>query len=197
MQVVSFSVILGSFWRHLGDIIIIIIIRPRPAFSGLGLGGWSREYSSPVRSLFRYRQLLLYHLSPHLEGIHKVSIVMSGGAVTVVVAGILLYCLIKWKLIKCCDRSSNNNYDNNNHQQPSAPPQPQHVVTMTSPTAPVQGVTQPELEMSLLKLQNQVMLQQLTAQGNQPHPQQAKVGGDGRGDINQLLALGLNRYPVV
>ena len=39
--------------------------------------------------------------------------------------------------------------------------------------------------------------QQLTAQGNQPHPQQAKAGGDGRGDINQLLALGLNRYPVV
>ena len=138
-------------------------------------------------------------LSPHLEGIHKISIVMSGGAVTVVVAGILLYCLIKWKVIKCCDRSnsSNNNYGNNNHQQPSAPPQPQHVVTMTSPTAPVQGVTQPELEMSLLKLQNQVMLQQLNAQGNQPHPQQAKTGGDGRGDINQLLALGLNRYPVV
>ena len=136
-------------------------------------------------------------LSPHLEGIHKISIVMSGGAVTVVVAGILLYCLIKWRVIKCCDRSnsSNNNYGNNNHQQPSAPPQPQHVVTMTSPTAPVQGVTQPELEMSLLKLQNQVMLQQLNAQGNQP--QQAKAGGDGRGDINQLLALGLNRYPVV
>ena len=96
------------------------------------------------------------------------------------------------------DRSgNNNNNDNNDHQQPSAPPQPQHVVTMTSPTAPVQGVTQPELEMSLLKLQNQVMLQQLNAQGNQPHPQQAKAGGDGRGDINQLLALGLNRYPVV
>ena len=99
----------------------------------------------------------------------------------------------------CCDRSnsSNNNYGNNNHQQPSAPPQPQHVVTMTSPTAPVQGVTQPELEMSLLKLQNQVMLQQLNAQGNQHQPQQAQAGGDGRGDINQLLALGLNRYPVV
>ena len=68
---------------------------------------------------------------------------------------------------------------------------------MTAPTAPVQGVTQPDLEMSLLKLQNQVMLQQLNAQGNQPHQQQAKTGGDGRGDINQLLALGLNRYPVV
>ena len=61
----------------------------------------------------------------------------------------------------------------------------------------VQGGTQPDLEMILLKLLNQVMLQQLTAQGNQLHPQQAKAGGDGRGDINQLLALGLNRYPVV
>ena len=51
--------------------------------------------------------------------------------------------------------------------------------------------------MNLLKLQNQAMLQQLAAQGNQLHPQQAKAGGDGRGDISQLLALGLNRYPVV
>ena len=52
MQLVSFSVILGSFWRHLGDIIIIMIIRPRPAFGWLGLGGWSGEYSSPVKVTF-------------------------------------------------------------------------------------------------------------------------------------------------
>ena len=63
--------------------------------------------------------------------------------------------------------------------------------------APVKGAPQPDLEMNLLKLQNQVLLQQLAAQGNQLHPQQAQAGGDGRGDINQLLALGPKRYLVV
>ena len=66
--------VIGSILCHLGVIldlgdiiIIIIIIRPRPAFGWLSLGGWSIEYSSLVRSLFCYRQLFIIYKSSSLE----------------------------------------------------------------------------------------------------------------------------------
>ena len=45
-------------------------------------------------------------LSPHLEGIHKVniSIVLSSRAIAMMVVGIVIYCLIKKKLVRCSKR---------------------------------------------------------------------------------------------
>ena len=47
-------------------------------------------------------------LSPHLEGIHEVniSIVLSSSAIAMMVVGIVIYCLIKKKLVRCSEREA-------------------------------------------------------------------------------------------
>ena len=44
-------------------------------------------------------------LSPHLEGAHKVniSIVLSSGAISMLLVSIIVYCLIKKLIVRCCE----------------------------------------------------------------------------------------------
>ena len=45
-------------------------------------------------------------LSPHIEGAHHVSIILSSGAIAMMVVGVLIYCLIKNKLVRCCAKDN-------------------------------------------------------------------------------------------
>ena len=47
-------------------------------------------------------------LSPHFEVAHRlnVSIVLSSGAITMMLAGLILYCLIKNKVVRCCAKDN-------------------------------------------------------------------------------------------
>ena len=75
-------------------------------------------------------------LSPHIEAAHRVnvSIVLSSGAISMLLITVILYCLIKRKIVRCCVKDSpvhleqgGNGYNANmalQHQlgsQPSAP----------------------------------------------------------------------------
>ena len=67
-----------------------------------------------------------------LTKIHWVSIVMSGGAVTMLALAILLYLLLKWRVIKCF-----NNREAEDTQ------------VTTTPSAPQQQEPNSDLEMSM------------------------------------------------
>ena len=67
-----------------------------------------------------------------LTNIHWVSIVMSGGAVTMLALAILLYLLFKWRVIKCF----------NNREA-------ELTQVTTTPSAPQQQAPNSDLEMSM------------------------------------------------
>ena len=47
-------------------------------------------------------------LSPHIEAAHRVnvSIVLSSGAISMLLITVILYCLIKRKIVRCCVKDS-------------------------------------------------------------------------------------------
>ena len=112
-------------------------------------------------------------LSPHIEAAHRVnvSIVLSSGAISMMVVGVVLYCLIKRKIVRCCVKDSpahleqgGNGYNANmafQHQlgsQPSAPT----ALQFQAPQAPCLA----DIENSLARMQLQyaVLANQLSSQ---------------------------------
>ena len=141
-------------------------------------------------------------LSPHIEGAHHVSIILSSGAIAIMVVGVLLYCLIKNKIVRCCAK------DNSAHLleqggistakpaclsqsqlglQPSAPQAPPALQFQSNHTS-----SQVDVEISLARLQLQyaALAAQVSSQQEQKEQTQG-APGQGQG------APRLNQYPLV
>ena len=138
-------------------------------------------------------------LSPHFEVAHRVnvSIVLSSGAITMMVAGLILYCLIKKKIVRCCVK------DNQAHvveqggmafqHQPSMGPLPG-----SHPSAPTalqlqappltHNMTDIENSLARLQLQYSALASQLASQKTD----QKTPGASGASG-----AQGRNQYPMV
>ena len=133
-------------------------------------------------------------LSPHFEVAHRVnvSIVLSSGALTIMVAGLILYCLIKKKVVRCCAK------DNQAHVMEQGGMALQHQTTMgphpglipSAPTA-IQFQAPPptnnEIENTLARIQQQytTLASQLATQKTDQKSPEASG------------APRLNQYPLV
>ena len=133
-------------------------------------------------------------LSPHFEVAHRVnvSIVLSSGALTIMVAGLILYCLIKKKIVRCCVK------DNQAHVMEQGGMALQHQPTMgphpgllpSAPTA-IQFQAPPptnnDIENTLARIQQQysTLASQLATQKTDQKSPEASG------------APRLNQYPLV
>ena len=144
-------------------------------------------------------------LSPHIEAAHRVnvSIVLSSGAISMMVVGVVLYCLIKRKIVRCCVKDSpvhlleqgGNSYNANmafQHQlgpqlgsQPSAPT----ALQFQAPQAPCLA----DIENSLARMQLQyaAMANQLSSQKEQLEKQKTP------GAPGSTHGAPRNQYPMV
>ena len=135
-------------------------------------------------------------LSPHFEVAHRlnVSIVLSSGAITMMLAGLILYCLIKKKVVRCCVK------DNQAHvveqggmtfqHQPSMGPQPG-----SHPSAPTALQLQaPPLTHNIENIENSLARMQLqySALASQLASQQSDQKTPGASGAPRL-----NQYPMV
>ena len=135
-------------------------------------------------------------LSPHFEVAHRlnVSIVLSSGAITLMLAGLILYCLIKKKVVRCCVK------DNQAHvveqggmtfqHQPSMGPQPG-----SHPSAPTALQLQaPPLTHNIENIENSLARMQLqySALASQLASQQSDQKTPGASGAPRL-----NQYPMV
>ena len=133
-------------------------------------------------------------LSPHFEVAHRVnvSIVLSSGALTIMVAGLILYCLIKKKVVRCCAK------DNQAHVMEQGGMALQHQTTMGPhpgflPSAPsatqfqAPPPTNNEIENTLARIQQQytTLASQLATQKTDQKSPEASG------------APRLNQYPLV
>ena len=124
-------------------------------------------------------------LSPHLEGAHKVniSIVLSSGAISMLLVSIIVYCLIKKRIVRCCE-GENTAHDiapqenNRSMALPRFLPPPTPLPTPYALTQqPLNASTQFDLEsaMAQLQAQNSALLNHLAIQQQQtegPRPSQ-------------------------
>ena len=124
------------------------------------------------------------------------TVVVSSGAITMVVVGVILYCLIKRRLVRCCEKDNpahlfEQGGDRGNAKMAYLPPlglQP------TAPAAlqlqPTQAPSLSDIENTLARMQVQyaAMANQLSSQREQLE-QQKTSGAPG--------APHLNQYPVV
>ena len=133
-------------------------------------------------------------LSPHFEVAHRVnvSIVLSSGALTIMVAGLILYCLIKKKIVRCCVK------DNQAHVMEQGGMALQHQPTMgphpgplpSAPTAlqlQAPPLTHNDIEYTLARIQLQysTLASQLATQKTDQKSPEASG------------APRLNQYPMV
>ena len=140
-------------------------------------------------------------LSPHIEGAHRVnvSVFLSSGAIAMMVLGVILYCLIKKKLVRCCVKAhlleqgvinsiAKPAFQNQTQLglQPSAPAALQFQGNLAS--------SQVDIENSLARLQLQyaALASQLSCQQEQKE-QLKNQGAPGSGQG----APRLNQYPLV
>ena len=135
-------------------------------------------------------------LSPHLEVAHKVniSIVLSSGAISMLLVSIIVYCLIKKRLVRCCEGEGTNHdialQEGNNRSKAQTMYLPPPTQLPSAPRAltlqPPHASTQLDLEsaMAHLQSQNTALINQLTIQ------QQQQTKGASEGSRS-------NQYPVV
>ena len=137
-------------------------------------------------------------LSPHIEVAHRVnvSIVLSSGAITMMVAGIILWILIKRRLVRCCEKENpahllEQGGDRGNAKMAYLPPLG---FQLTAPAVLHHQLTQApslsDIENTLARMQVQyaAMANQLFIQ--REHVEQQKTSG-------VTGAPRLNQYPVV
>lgn len=143
-------------------------------------------------------------LSPHIEGAHRVnvSIFLSSGAIAMMVLGVILYCLIKKKLVRCCVKDNTAHLLEQGGINSIAKPAFQNQTQLgLQPSAPAalqfQGhlaSSQVDIENSLARLQLQyaALASQLSCQQEQKE-QLKNQGAPGSGQG----APRLNQYPLV
>ena len=141
-------------------------------------------------------------LSPHFEVAHRVnvSIVLSSGAITMMVVGLILYCLIKKKIMRCCVKENQAHVleQGGMAYQLQPPVGPQLGSHPSAPTAlqfqaPLaHNLTDIENSLARMQLQYSAMANQLSSQKEQL-VQQKSSGAHG----SAPGAPRLNQYPMV
>ena len=135
-------------------------------------------------------------LSPHFEVAHRlnVSIVLSSGAITLMLAGLILYCLIKNKVVRCCVKDNPAHVAEsggmNTPHQPSMRPQ-----SVSLPSAPTALQLQaPPLTHNIENIENSLARMQLqySALASQLASQQSDQKTPGASGAPRL-----NQYPMV
>ena len=138
-------------------------------------------------------------LSPHFEVAHRVnvSIVLSSGAITMMVAGLILYCLIKKKIVRCCVKDNQAHVVEQGgmafqHQPPMGPQPGSHpsAPTALQLQAPLtHNLTDIENSLARMQLQYSALVSQLASQKTDQKTPGALGSAPG--------APRLNQYPMV
>ena len=138
----------------------------------------------------------------HFEGIHSISIALSGSTALVVAIIIVLWCFLYKKKLTCCKSrdpvvsyqmqpsTSSSHFIPMPTLQPTAVPQPSAIIPMSSfqPT-PAPQPTAVDLEAQVSRLSAQLLLHQQMLQRG-PHPDAVSVNPPAQRAIE-------NKYPVV
>ena len=138
----------------------------------------------------------------HFEGMHSISIALSGSTALVVAIIIVLWCFLYKKKLTCCKSrdpvvsyqmqptTSSSHFIPMPTLQPTAVPQPSAIIPMSSfqPT-PAPQPTAVDLEAQVSRLSAQLLLHQQMLQRG-PHPDAVSVNPPAQRAIE-------NKYPVV
>ena len=138
-------------------------------------------------------------LSPHFEVAHRVnvSIALSSGAITMMVAGLILYCLIKNKIVRCCVEDNQAHVVEQGgmalpHLPPMGPlpgPHPPAPTALQFQALPLtHNMTDIENTLARMQLQYSALASQLASQKTE----QKTPGASGASG-----AQGRNQYPMV
>ena len=89
----------GTFLQR----VLLVLMRTVIALY-LALSGWQKlvqgvSEKTPLQCTGEPSRPTEHFFSPHLEAIHRMSIYMSGSAVTILAVAILVYLLFKWKVV--------------------------------------------------------------------------------------------------
>ena len=128
-------------------------------------------------------------LSPHLEGAHKVniSIVLSSGAISMLLVSIIVYCLIKKRIVRCCEGENTAHHiapqEGNNRSMALPrflpPPTPLPTAPCALTQQPLNASTQFDLESAMAQLQaallNHLAIQQQQTKGPPKGPAPANI----------------------
>ena len=147
-------------------------------------------------------------LSAHIEAAHRVnvSIVLSSGAISMMVVGVILYCLIKRKIMRCCVKENpahlleqgGNSYNAKmayQHQPPLGPQlgsQPSAPAALQLQASQAPSLADIENSLARMQLQYAAMTNQLSSQKEQLEQQKTT---DAPGSAHG--APRLNQYPMV
>ena len=138
-------------------------------------------------------------LSPHFEVAHQVnvSIALSSGAITMMLAGLILYCLIKYKIVRCCVEDNQAHVVEQGgmalpHLPPMGPlpgPHPPAPTALQLQALPLtHNMTDIENTLARMQLQYSALASQLASQKTD---QKTPVASGASG------AQGRNQYPMV
>ena len=132
----------------------------------------------------------------HFEVAHRVnvSIVLSSGAITMMVVGLILYCLIKKKIVRCCVKENQAHVVEQGgmafqHQPPMGPQPGSH------PPAPTALQLQAPLTHNLTDIENSLARMQLQYSAMASQLASQKTDQKTSGALGS--APRLNQYPLV